>query len=128
LARLEDFMLTYLERPVTAALAGVLSLLPFVMANAIVSQRVEPFFSLIRPGTETSVQEMVLLAFVLLLMPVGAYVALRPVLRMGFDRRRSFLFLNVATAAVVLVVFGTIAIALGNEIYRCEILQLPNCD
>jgi hypothetical protein len=69
--------------PKAAALFGALLLLPFVAANAIVGYRLEPFSSFIRPGLNTSRFEYGLLAFVLGCMPVGAFIAARPL----FDKR-----------------------------------------
>jgi hypothetical protein len=60
-----------------AAVIGGLSALPFFTANAIVAQRIEPFFSVIRPGPHTSTFELVLLA-VVLLCPPGRGLRRRP--------------------------------------------------
>jgi hypothetical protein len=103
----------------TAAFTGLLCLLPFAALNAIVATRFEPFFSLIRPGAHTSNTEWFLLAASLLVMPVGAYVALR---------KRTFYLANIAAALFLLAVFTTLSLVLGEEIYRCEVLQIPNCD
>lgn len=115
-------------KPGVAALAGFLFALPFAAMNAIVANRVEPFFSLIRPGPHTSAHEIALLVFVILLLPAGAYVALRPVLRKGPDGKRRFHVVNGGAAAILLLVFGTLSFTLGSEIYRCEILRFPYCD
>ena len=53
----------------TAALIGGLFVAPFVAANALVGHRVEPFFSFIRPGPQTSPFEYVLLGLVLGCLP-----------------------------------------------------------
>lgn len=68
------------SHPAFAALTGTLFMLPLLVANTIVGNRIEPFFSLIRPGLHTSPREHALLVFVLLLLPAGAFIALRPVL------------------------------------------------
>ncbi len=118
----------YAARPRLAALAGVSLLIPFLAANAVVANRIEPLFSLIRPGMHTSPREVVLLAIVLLLMPVGAMVAMLPsVGRDGTGRRRLYVF-NCAVAVALVAVFAVIASALGSEIYACEYLKVPNCD
>jgi hypothetical protein len=121
-------MRTLATRPGSAALAGLLFVLPFFIANAIVANRIEPFFSLIRPGLHTSAREYVMLAIVLLLLPLGAYIALSPMLRRGADGTRRFYLLNSAIAALLLIAFAVISIALGSEIYRCDVLKIPNCD
>ena len=43
-----------------AAVIGGLFLAPFIATNAIVAHRIEPFFSFIRPGLQTSPFEYVL--------------------------------------------------------------------
>lgn len=115
-------------RPGGAAVLGALCLVPFAVANAIVANRIEPFFSVLRPGAHTSGGEYLLLAVLLLLMPAGAYVALRPALRRGADGKRRFLVLNVMMAVLLVTGFAAVGIALGSEIYACDVLQVPNCD
>ena len=115
-------------RPATAAWIGSLLLLPFVIANAIVANRIEPFFSLIRPGAHTSPREYVLLAVVLLLLPLGAFVAARPLLARDAAGRRRVYPLNAALAGLFLAAFLAITSGLGADIYRCDILGLTNCD
>jgi hypothetical protein len=110
-----------------AAVIGGLSALPFFTANAIVAQRIEPFFSVIRPGPHTSTFELVLLAVVLLCLPAGAYVAARPLFASN-TRRPSAWIVNGTISVVLLVAFVVISTALGGEIYRCEVLGIPNCD
>ena len=111
-----------------AALTGALFVLPFIAANAIVGNRIEPFFSLIRPGPHTSGREYVLLAVVLLLLPVGAFVAVRPMLQTASDGRQHFYLANALVAAVMLAVFMLLAIGMGTDLYRCDVLEIPNCD
>lgn len=66
--------------PKVAALTSLLFIVPFLLLNTIVANRIEPFFSLIRSGQHTSPQEYVLLPVVLLLLPLGAFIAIRPML------------------------------------------------
>lgn len=112
-----------------AGIAGFALALPFLALNLVVAERIEPLFSLIRPGEHTGPLEYPLLFLVLSLLPVGAAVALTPLWRGA--RRPLTLTLalaNVLVAAVLIVAFLAIAIALGSEIYRCEVLRIPNCD
>lgn len=115
-------------RPTAAAVRGSLLLLPFVIANTIVANRIEPFFSLIRPGAHSSPREYVLLAVVLLLIPLGALVAALPLLARDATGARRFHPLNAVLAGFLLAVFFALAAGLGAEIYRCDILGLTNCD
>ena len=76
--------------PTLAAVRGILLVLPFVGLNAVVGNRIEPFFSLIRPGVHTSRLEYVLLFAVVILIPVGAFLTAQPMLRRGTDGKRRF--------------------------------------
>jgi hypothetical protein len=96
--------------------------------NAIVAERIEPFFSVVRPGDHTGPLEYPLLLIVLSLLPVGAAVALSPVWRGGGDGPPAYSLANILVAAVLITGFLVLAIALGTEIYRCDVLQIPNCD
>lgn len=117
-----------LLNPNSAALIGFALILPFVFLNMIVANRIEPFFSLIRPGVHTSPFEYVLLIIVLLLLPAGAFIAIRPMLQRGVDGKRKFYLLNGILAAILLIVFVLISVAFAEELYRCDVLQIPNCD
>ena len=115
-------------RPVLAAVTGSLLLGPFLAANAIVGSRIEPFFSLIRPGLHTSPREYVLLFIVVMLIPVGAFLAARPMLNRDSNGPRRFYPLNAVLAALLCVMFVMVAVGLGSDIYRCDVLGIPNCD
>lgn len=114
--------------PRIAAATGALLAVPLLTANAIVGNRLEPLFSLIRPGPHTSGREYVLLFVVVFLLPVGAFIAARPMLRSGMTGRRRIYFLNGIVAALLLAAFAMLSIGLGSDIYRCDVLQIPNCD
>ena len=113
--------------PIGSALLGASLALPFLIVNAIVGNQVEPFFSVIRPRLHTSGFEYVLLAVLLLCLPAGAFIALRPILVQRQERRPIHL-LNGVLATVMLVFFVAVCIGLGSDIYRCDVLQIPNCD
>ena len=121
-------MKTITTNPRSAALISLLFIAPLILLNQIVGNRIEPFFSLIRPGIHTSPVEYVLLLFVCLLLPVGAFVAIQPMLRKGVDGKRKLYLVNRILATPLLMVFALISLAWGSEIYRCEILQIVNCD
>jgi len=112
----------------TAALIGGLFMAPFVAANAMMGHRIEPFFSFIRPGLQTSPLEYALLGLVLGCLPAGAFIAARPLLARHAAGRRRFYLLNAVVAALMVVVFVLLAAGLGADIYRCEVLRIPNCD
>ena len=114
-------------RPGLTALAGLLLAVPFLTANAIVGNRIEPFFSLIRPGLHTSGREYVLLAVTLALIGAGTVIAARPILRRSPDGRRHF-YPNAVISAALGIFFIALVVGLGSDIYRCDVLQIPNCD
>ena len=64
----------------------------------------------------------------LLLFPAGAFVALRPMSRKAGGGVRRWHALNAAIAALLLAGFATLTVAVGEEIYRCDVLRIPNCD
>jgi len=115
-------------RPVAAAFTGGLFMVPFAAANAIVGNRIEPFFSFIRPGPHTSAFEYVLLAVILACLPVGAFIAARPMLKRGADGGWRVHLVNAVLALVMLALFVILSAGLGADIYRCDVLYIPNCD
>jgi hypothetical protein len=120
-------MMTHV-RPTAAALMGILLILPLVAANVIVADRIEPFFSIIRPGTHTSAREYVLLGIVLVLLPAGAWLAARPMLARGVHGHRRLYPLNALLAAILLLTFVAVSFGLAVDIYRCDVLGIPSCD
>ena len=123
-----EAMKNIITNPKSAALVGLLFIAPFVLLNAIVGSRIEPFFSLIRPGIHTGPFEYILLFFVLFLIPVGSFIAIRPMFQKGAEGKRKFYLVNAILAALLLIVFVMLSVGLGSEIYRCDVLQIPNCD
>jgi hypothetical protein len=123
-----DIMKNISTNPKSAALIGFLFALPFLILNTIVGSRIEPFYSLMRPDTHTGPFEYVLLAFVLLLIPIGGFIAATPMLRTGVNGEQKFYLLNTILAAILIAGGIAVFVGLGSEIYRCDILQIPNCD
>lgn len=116
------------SNPRVAAVTGLLFCLPFLVLNAIVATQMPPLFSMIRPGPHTSRQEYFLLPLVLLLMPIGAFVAIRPLLQKDDLGKRKLHIFNIVVAAILLGVFAILVYVLGEEIYRCDILGIKSCD
>lgn len=97
--------------------------LPFFLANAVVALQEEFFLSFLRPfGEITNYEEFVVLALIAL-MGVGGVVALLPILK---ERR---LYIVNAIVGVVFIAFTLfVGYSLGYDFYKCDIIQIPNCD
>ena len=117
-----------LTHPTSAALVGFALLLPLLLLNAIVGNRIEPLFSVLRPGSGSSIREYILLSVALLLLPVGAWVAVAPMIRSAGEAGWRFRPLNALIATLLLVLFAVISTAFASDIYRCDVLQVVNCD
>lgn len=109
------------------ALIGFAFVLPFVLANFIVSLRIEPFYGFL--GAFPAVRSSPIFPLLLLLLfPAGAIVSLYPMLSKGKDGRREISILNGILSALLLAIFMFIFIPLAKDMYKCQILQIPNCD
>lgn len=107
-----------------SALLGSLCALPFVLMNFVVALRVEPFYANLGsvPVIRNSPVTPLLL---LLLFPVGAFVAMRPLFAGG---KKSGYAINILVSMLLIATFIPLFLALGQDLYRCDILQIPNCD
>lgn len=101
----------------------ILSILPFLVLNTIVSQQIQPVLGWMRPTGHTSLGELVLLGLSLLWAAYGAIRIIQPMRRASpwsFVRMISGFGLF---ALVLVVTYG-----IGEEIYRCDIMRQLNCD
>lgn len=118
--------LKIIRNPNLAVLTGFLFALPFVIINFIVALRVEPFYSFL--GSFGFIRNSPYFPlFLLILLPVGAYASVSPMLKKENSKRKIY-FINIATTVILLAVFILMFVALAEELYRCEILKIPNCD
>src|SRR5689334_18157926 len=102
-------------KPNQAALVGILFALPFLILNGVISQRIEPLFTLIRPGKHTSPLEIVLLTIIILLFPTGAFISALPIYR-----KKKFYPINIFAALALLAIFFMLSTVLLSELYRCD--------
>ncbi len=110
----------------STAFVGFLFSLPFIFANFVVSLRIEPFYSIL--GTFPAVRNSTMLPLLLSsLFPVGAFIALWPMLKPS-DGKRKFYLINTVLAAIMLFLFLFVFFPLLGDTYRCDILKIPNCD
>jgi hypothetical protein len=118
--------------PKAAALAAFLLTLPFMALNTIAANQIEPLYTIFKVDTagafwDHPVGHISLIA-VLLLFPLGAMISIGPMLRKTADGGRGFYPANAILALSLLVFFMLVSGALLEEIYRCNILGIPNCD
>lgn len=64
----------------------------------------------------------------LLLLPIAFGAAAWPMFRRGADGRRHVFAVNLAVMAVVAVLVAATWGALVEEVVRCDVMGIPNCD
>ena len=121
-------------RPYLAAVLGLLCAAPAFVLNAIAGAGLEPLYSFFMVGGEGGFlgNPIGYLAFfaALALLLVGAWVALRPLLHVqrGAPLGWPVWLLNGAMALLLVGLFLLVTLAFGVELYRCDVLGVPNCD
>ncbi len=116
-----------MSKHIRALFIGIIFVLPFILMNFIVALRLEPFYSFL--GSFELIRNSTLTPLVLLLLfPIGAFVAVRPMLRKNADSNRHIYVANTIFAIITIIIFLVLFAALGEEAYRCDVLQIPNCD
>ncbi len=105
-----------------ALLIGILFALPFAIANIIAVTGVVPLYSWLTGLGPQIIFAVITLGF------VGGVVTLSPLFRKDASGGRRLFVLNAVIGIGLLVFFVVVGYALGEEIYRCDILQIPNCD
>jgi hypothetical protein len=110
-----------------SALIGFLLTLPFIILNIVVGLRLDPVYSfmanigLLGP---TPWFPTLLVA----LFPIAGFIAMRPMLNAGPDGKRTFYIVNVLIAMFALGAAAFLWGALGEDIIKCNVLKIPNCD
>lgn len=125
-------MKTILSNPKSAALFSLLLTLPLILLNTIAINRIEPFFTIFQINTGGSFGDHPIghsaALVALLLLPCGALISMRPLLQTGGGSKRAFYLVNIFLSVLLVAAFVLIVGALFEEIYRCNVLQIPNCD
>ena len=110
--------------PIKAAVIGLLSTAPFLTLNFLVSNQIEPILSILRPDGTTNILEQIVVLFLLLILPlIGAFITVFPM----FANKKLYL-LNIIIAIILTVGPISISYGLAYDIYKCDILKIPNCD
>lgn len=122
-----------MTHPGAAALMGLLCAIPLLATNALVVASANGrSFPWVRAWGLNNLggfgPGFFLFLAILLLLPIGAAIALRPLVGKKGSSRPIWFALNVAVAVLLLAGFVILAIVAGEEIYRCDVLGIPNCD
>lgn len=122
-----------LKKPIPAALAALVLALPMlglVPSIAFDFYAVESFVKMLFAGTDGHPTPIgyAFLGMGLLALPLGLIVALRPVLFREGAGFRAVLILNLIVVALIITLMVPTWGELASEIYRCDVLRIPNCD
>jgi|GEM_PF-1561258 hypothetical protein len=101
----------------------IISVLPFLVLNTIVSQQLQPMLNWLRPSGHTSGIELLALGASLLWCGIGALSLIWP-----FRQPTTWAYVRIIGGIVLCSLVVLLAITLGDEISRCDILKQPNCD
>jgi hypothetical protein len=108
--------------PWRTILAAALFAAPFFVVNAIISGRIEPFYSWL--DAAPAIRNSPLLPLGLLaLLPVAAFILLAPA-----SGARRVGVAGAFGAAFLLASFAAFTVAFGEEALRCDIARVANCD
>jgi hypothetical protein len=62
------------------------------------------------------------------MLPIALIIALSPLFKRDADGKRRLPLFNILVALIALALLLPIFFQLADEIYRCDILGIPNCD
>jgi hypothetical protein len=119
--------------PKASALIGALLALPMGILIPAVAFELWPIESALKAmltidGSQPNALGSVVIFGGLLALPVALAVSVWPMARKGADGRRRLYVVNLALAAVIVALMAPTWGGLAEEVYRCDILQIPNCD
>lgn len=122
-----------MTQPNRAAFISILLFLPFFLLNLMVSQDIEPIDSFFRSvisldGLRTNPLGHLVFLVCIMLIPVGSIIALRHAIQSGTDGKRQVHAVNLILGAITMLFFVMVAGALITEVYRCDMMLIPNCD
>jgi hypothetical protein len=111
------------------ALAGLLLFSPFAVVVLSVWLDIAVVRDLLTGGGDRpNAVGLVAIVGGLLLLPVALAVTLLPMLRGEPSRKRRLHAVNLLVCAVIAIPLATMLYGIGEEVYRCEIRGMPNCD
>lgn len=87
------------------AQAGILTLVPFILLNSFIGNRIPPLYAFIRPGVQTGTFGYIVLMFALYLIPLGIGLAVYPMIHKHPSRRGDRHSLNTVVVVVLFCIF-----------------------
>lgn len=119
--------------PRSAAIAGFVMALPIGLLLLVAAFQLEPLGTWLRSvltvdGIQPSALGRVYMVGSLLLLPIAVVVAALPTLRRALGGRRHIYAVNVAVVAFVTLLIVLTWGALAEEVVRCDVMGIPNCD
>ncbi len=116
-----------MQQPYRSALIGFLFAAPFFLMNLVIVMQIEPVYSFV--GSFPAIRESTLTPTILLLLfPVGAFIALRPLVANERSGTRMMYALNCIVAGLLMATFVFLFSGIAKDFYKCDILHIPNCD
>ena len=128
-----DSMKNIISSPKSAALIGFILLLPLFILNVMAGLDIEAFDIFFRSIFSIDMYRInplgsFVITVAILLLPVGLIFTLWPMLRKGADGKRRLYIVNLILAAFIFVFLVIFVGGMTSEVYRCDVLRIPNCD
>jgi hypothetical protein len=111
-----------------ALLIGVALFMPMFLMNLFAVMDIPTFDNMFRhvfsvDGFTLNPYGTLTIFILLLLVPIGGVITLMPM----FQQRKIFL-LNLLVGLFMISVFAMFVYGMGHDMYKCDILKIPNCD
>lgn len=109
-----------LSNPTTSAVVAFVLLQPAMILNRIANTELEPFFTFFKIGTQGGFWANPIgylsVIFAVLLLPVGAAIAISPMLKKAKNETRSFYLINSVLATFILLFFLLVSWVLITDV------------
>lgn len=117
----------------TSVLTAFLLSLPMAVLLVVMVFEITPveiFFKsfLTNDGSKPNTFGLVYMIGSLIALPIGLVMSLLPMFKKDKKGKRHFYLVNAAIAALIIILMVPTWGGLLKDIYRCDILHIPNCD
>lgn len=119
--------------PAVSLVMGLLLVIPLILMNVMAGLDMPSFDWFFRDvftlgGFRTNPLGSLIILICILLLPLGAGILLMPTLQSGAAGKRRIYPVHLVLAILIFAGFVLFVGVLAEEIYRCDVLQIPNCD